>query len=118
MKLTEITNSLTGLDNSRLASLIGIDTSSAQNQQSNDKGSFSDILKNSLTEVNQSQINAYDAMSDIATGKVENLQEAVQKIEEAELSLKLGLEIKNKALVHISKLCKCKFNKNFKKQKR
>jgi len=37
-------------------------------------------------------------MNDIATGKVENLQEAVQKIEEAELTLKLGLEVKTKAL--------------------
>ena len=37
-------------------------------------------------------------MKEIATGKVANLQEAVQKIEEAELSLKLGLEVKNKAI--------------------
>ena len=37
-------------------------------------------------------------MEEIATGKVENLQQAVQKIEEAELSLKLALEVKTKAL--------------------
>jgi flagellar hook-basal body complex protein FliE len=37
-------------------------------------------------------------MEGIATGKVKNLQEAVQKIEEAELSLKLALEVKNKAI--------------------
>ncbi|MDY0051375.1 MAG: flagellar hook-basal body complex protein FliE [Aliarcobacter sp.] len=37
-------------------------------------------------------------MESIASGKVTNLQEAVQKIEEAELSLKLALEVKNKAL--------------------
>lgn len=60
--------------------------------------SFANILKNAVGEVNQSQINAYDAMEGIATGKVANLQEAVQKIEEAELSLKLSLEVKNKAL--------------------
>ena len=98
MKLADITNSLTGLSNNRLSNLVGIDANSAQNQHSNNKESFSNILKNSLTEVNQDQVNAYDAMNDIATGKVENLQEAVQKIEEAELSLKLGLEVKNKAL--------------------
>jgi flagellar hook-basal body complex protein FliE len=56
------------------------------------------MLKNSIEEVNQNQVNAYNAMDEIATGKVENLQEAVKKIEEAELSLKLGLEVKNKAL--------------------
>ena len=37
-------------------------------------------------------------MEGIASGKVTNLQEAVQKIEEADLSLKLALEVKNKAL--------------------
>ena len=37
-------------------------------------------------------------MNDIATGKVDNLQEAVRTIEEAEMTLKLGLEVKNKAL--------------------
>ena len=37
-------------------------------------------------------------MQGIATGKVTNLQEAVQKIEEADLSMKLALEVKNKAL--------------------
>jgi len=37
-------------------------------------------------------------MKEIATGKVVNLQEAVQKIEEAELTMKLALEVKNKAI--------------------
>lgn len=60
--------------------------------------SFSSVLNQALTDVNSSQLKGYDAMESIATGKVENLQEAVQKIEEAELSLKLALEVKNKAL--------------------
>jgi flagellar hook-basal body complex protein FliE len=60
--------------------------------------SFSDVLKDAMTDINTQQVQAYDAMEDIATGKVENLQQAVQQIEEAELSLKLGLEVKNKAL--------------------
>ncbi len=60
--------------------------------------SFSNILKTAMGDVNTQQVQAYDAMKSIATGKVENLQEAVQQIEEAELSLKLGLEVKNKAL--------------------
>jgi flagellar hook-basal body complex protein FliE len=59
---------------------------------------FSDVLKQSVNEVNKHQMDGYNAMEGIATGKVENLQQAVQKIEEAELSLKLGLEVKNKAL--------------------
>lgn len=99
MKLTEVTNSLNGLNkNSLLNSVIG-SSDMSKNQQSNTNGeSFSDILKQSVADLNNSQVEAYNAMDDIATGKVDNLQEAVQKIQEAELSLKLGLEVKNKAL--------------------
>ena len=60
--------------------------------------SFKDLLNGAINEVNDSQIEGYNSMKEIATGKVANLQEAVQKIEEAELSLKLGLEVKNKAI--------------------
>lgn len=101
MKLGEITNSLSGINktmgnNNALQSLAnGLD---AQNQKFNDQNSFSNLLKDSIEDVNKAQVQGYEAMNDIATGKVENLQEAVQKIEEAELSLKLGLEVKNKAL--------------------
>ena len=60
--------------------------------------SFKDLLNGAINEVNDSQIEGYNSMKEIATGNVANLQEAVQKIEEAELSLKLGLEVKNKAI--------------------
>lgn len=76
--------------------------SSKQNSQINQNAqnglSFQDMLKDAVSEVNHSQVQGYNAMEGIATGKVKNLQEAVQKIEEAELSLKLGLEVKNKAI--------------------
>jgi flagellar hook-basal body complex protein FliE len=99
MKLGEITNSLSSLNKGATSALIGDLAGTAQNNlENNNKESFSSVLKNSLEEVNSSQVNAYNAMEEIATGKVENLQEAVQKIEEAELGLKLGLEVKNKAL--------------------
>ena len=99
MRLAEVTNSLAGLDKTSIAGLdLGYDGNSELNQQQSNGGSFSSLLKNSIEEVNNSQVDAYNAMDDIATGKVQNLQEAVQKIEEAELSLKLGLEVKNKAL--------------------
>ncbi len=101
MKLTDITNSFTNLDRSDLSKINETGASFEQNKQFNDGqngNSFSNILKESINEVNNTQVSAYNAMNDIATGKVENLQEAVRKIEEAELSLKLGLEVKNKAL--------------------
>jgi flagellar hook-basal body complex protein FliE len=60
--------------------------------------SFQNMLSDAISEVNNQQVDGYKSMEGIATGKVTNLQEAVQKIEEAELSLKLALEVKNKAL--------------------
>lgn len=98
MKLTEVTNSLNSMKQASMLDSISLDSGVANNANNQNGNSFSEVLKNSLHEVNQSQVNAYEAMNDIATGKVENLQEAVQKIEEAELSLKLGLEVKNKAI--------------------
>ena len=89
MTLGEISHQIKGLNSDKLFS--------NENQNTNNS-SFAQVLNKSLTEVNKSQLDAYDAMEQIATGKVENLQAAVQKIEEAELSLKLALEVKNKAL--------------------
>jgi flagellar hook-basal body complex protein FliE len=60
--------------------------------------SFQNMLNDAISSVNNEQVEGYKAMEGIATGKVTNLQEAVQRIEEAELSLKLALEVKNKAL--------------------
>ncbi|WP_198305151.1 flagellar hook-basal body complex protein FliE [Arcobacter vandammei] len=69
-----------------------------QQEVSNNSISFQEMLNDSLEELNSEQIEGYKAMEGIATGKVSNLQEAVQRIEEAELSLKLALEVKNKAI--------------------
>ncbi len=100
MKLTETASSLMGIGKDNLSEVnAGLGNIQDLNiNQKNNNDSFSSILKESLNEVNSAQLTAYDSMKDIATGKVENLQEAVKKIESAELSLKLGLEVKNKAL--------------------
>ena len=60
--------------------------------------SFQSMLNDAISEVNSTQVDGYKSMEGIASGKVTNLQEAVQNIEEADLSLKLALEVKNKAL--------------------
>lgn len=66
-------------------------------EQSGDK-SFQNMLNDAISDVNNQQVKGYNAMQEIASGKVTNLQEAVQRIEEAELSMKLALEVKNKAV--------------------
>jgi flagellar hook-basal body complex protein FliE len=59
---------------------------------------FSKTLQDAIEQVNTTQLSSYDAMSNIATGEVKNLQEAVIKIEKGELNLRLALEVKNKTL--------------------
>ncbi|NQY22183.1 MAG: flagellar hook-basal body complex protein FliE [Campylobacteraceae bacterium] len=59
---------------------------------------FEQLLKSAVNDVNKSQLDGYDAMRGIASGNVPNLQEAVQKITTAESTLKLALEVKNKAI--------------------
>ena len=75
---------------------LGLDSNKELSQEQN--GSFQSMLKDAISEVNEQQVQGYNAMEGIATGKVTNLQEAVQRVEEAELSMKLALEVKNKAL--------------------
>ena len=87
MNISSITDSIGSL---------GLNTSNKV-LPSQDK-SFQNMLDDAISEVNDEQIQGYNAMEGIATGKVTNLQEAVQRIEEAELSMKLALEVKNKAL--------------------
>jgi flagellar hook-basal body complex protein FliE len=74
------------------------ESKSSNNLKINDDKSFDKMLKDAVNEVNNQQVQGYKAMEGIATGKVTNLQEAVKQIEEAELSLKLALETKNKAI--------------------
>lgn len=85
---------------SPIASILALNNKSINTEHSavQGSGSFEDVLKNAMTEVNQTQLDGYKAMEGLATGDVKNIQQAVQKIEEAELSLKLALEVKNKAL--------------------
>ncbi len=60
--------------------------------------SFQELLDNAMDHVNDTQVEGYNSMKELATGNVTNLQEAVQKIGEADLTLKFALEVKNKAL--------------------
>ena len=86
MNISSISNSISPL------------TLNNSEQKINDNKSFQNMLNDAIGEVNNEQIEGYKAKEGIATGKVTNLQEAVQQIEEAELSMKLALETKNKAV--------------------
>jgi flagellar hook-basal body complex protein FliE len=59
---------------------------------------FAQELKAALGNVNQMQVESEHAMSDIATGSVKDLHQAAIAIDKAEISMKLMLEVRNKAL--------------------
>lgn len=60
--------------------------------------SFADILKNAINETNELQISGEKASTDIATGQVKDLHQAAIAIDKAETSMKLMLEVRNKAV--------------------
>lgn len=64
----------------------------------NSSTDFAQELKNALGNVNQMQVEGEKAMSDIATGSVKDLHQAAIAIDKAEISMKLMLEVRNKAL--------------------
>lgn len=65
---------------------------------SSDGVSFSDALKQALDATNEEQINSEKAMTDLATGDVKDLHQAAIAIGKAELSMKMMLEVRNKAI--------------------
>lgn len=60
--------------------------------------SFSDILNRTLGELNDVQQKADKAVADLATGEVKDLHQAAIAIGKAETSMKLMLEVRNKAI--------------------
>ena len=59
---------------------------------------FAQQLKSAINEVNEFQEKGEVALSDMATGQVKDLHQAALAIGKAETSMKLMLEIRNKAL--------------------
>jgi len=69
-----------------------VDTSSGNG------ANFADTLKSALNEVNGMQEKSENAIADLATGQVKDLHQAAMAINKAEISMKLMLEVRNKAL--------------------
>jgi len=88
---------------SNISNISGIGTADLLKQKSKIDGSaggeaFAQHLKSALNEANTIQESKEVAVADIATGQVKDLHQAAIAIGKAELSMKLMLEIRNKAL--------------------
>lgn len=80
-------------------------TSNNAVQGSKDTG-FGQVLKDSLNDINEYQEKGDKALADIATGEVKNLHQAALAIGKAETSMKLMLEVRNKALTAYKEISK------------
>lgn len=59
---------------------------------------FGSVLSKSLDELNKTQVAADKAVADLATGQITDLHQAAIALGKAENSMKLMLEIRNKAI--------------------
>ena len=82
----------------KIADMNGINNQFDKINKVSSGNDFAKVLKESLGEVNKTQVSADKAMADIATGEVKNLHQAALAIGKAETSMKVMLEIRNKAL--------------------
>lgn len=70
----------------------------AKPQKGESSTGFADIFADAVSQTNQAQINADRAALDLQTGKAENLHEVMLSMEEADISMRLLVQMRNKAL--------------------
>ena len=59
---------------------------------------FSEVLRNSVDQVNQYQHQADTAIDNLISGRTKNIHETMLSIERADTSLKLMMQVRNKIL--------------------
>ncbi|MFH2123579.1 MAG: flagellar hook-basal body complex protein FliE [Pseudomonadota bacterium] len=62
------------------------------------KNGFADIMKSTIDQVNQAQNSGDKAVEQLNTGNAESLHEVMLAVEEADISLKMLVQMRNKAL--------------------
>ncbi len=78
--------------------IIGPAASSASQAGAPDGTSFSDMLKDSITEVNNLKIEADQATEDLAMGRTDDIQGTILAVEKASVSFKMMMEVRNKII--------------------
>lgn len=86
------------MQNFKIGEFQALNQVNKKTEVKNDGTDFGEILDNSLKELNKVQESADKAIADLATGEVKDLHQAAIAIGKAETSMKLMLEIRNKAL--------------------
>ena len=76
-------------------------TSGMNNQTSeetNGLSSFSGMLENAMSSLNEQQVSADQGVQDLVSGNTDNLHNVMIQTSEAQLSLELALQLRNKGL--------------------
>ncbi len=82
-----------------LANLAGTAQQVTQESEvSKSSNAFGDMLKNMVLETSQQQTNGNQAIEDLQTGKAEHLHEVMISVEKADVSLRMLVQLRNKAL--------------------
>ena len=61
-------------------------------------GDFADLIKKSIESVNAKQVDSDKAAAGLASGQSSNIHEVMIKMEEAEISLRLMVQMRNKVV--------------------
>lgn len=78
---------------------ISVENKNIRNAKDKQNGlDFISALKNSIEDVNTEQQTSEKALADIASGQVKDLHQAAIAINRAENSMKVMLEVRNKAI--------------------
>lgn len=80
-----------------LETLLGSHVSSKKGAEVNVK-SFSEMLKTSLSEVNQLQRDADRAIQELAAGKEKDIHQTMIALEKAEISFQFMMQVRNKII--------------------
>ena len=77
--------------------LIGPDTATQQKESQN-SGSFGNMLAQSLKEVNRLHMAADEAVENLAAGKQKNLHETMISLEKADVAFQMLMQVRNKII--------------------
>lgn len=84
--------------NLHTASQLSLPDSKKPKLEEAHRGEFANLLKKSVDELNSLQEGGDKALADMASGQVKDLHQAAIAIGKAETSMKLMLEVRNKAI--------------------
>lgn len=87
--------------------IFGNDTFNINNNENNktsSKGSFQNVLKDSLDKLNEKQVQADAITNDFVAGNDVEVHEMLLSMEEAKMSMQLAIQVRNKVVEAVQEL--------------